>query len=177
MDAEHRRPLAAFVVVTVASALLLGQSFRSQSPSEDSPAATQTSARSTSSASASASPANGQVVEGVTPVPTTTPIVKSIGRAPMLLARGDDGQGISVGAVKDPADKQTDPVRTRDDDTSPGPQGQPGPPEPKPSGGPPPGSGNDGSPGNSGGHAQGPRGNHGTGHDGVLPTPPPHGPR
>jgi len=177
MDAEHKRPLAAFVVVTVASALLLGQSFRSQAPSEDSPAVTQTSGRSTSSSAPSGSPASGHAVEGITSTPPATRIVKSIGRTPMLLARGDGGLGISVGAVKDPAGKQTDPVRTRDDDASPGPQGQPGPPDPTPSRGPKADPDGDGSPGNSGDHSQGPRGNHGPGNDGVLPTPPSHGPQ
>lgn len=178
MDAEHKRPLAAFVVVAVASALLLGESLRSQSvpPADDGPAASRVSGQSTSSSGPSSSPASGQVVDGITPAPTT-PTVKSIGRAPMLMARDDDGLGVSIGAVRDPAGKQTDPVRTRDNDASPGPQGQPEPPEPKPSEGPPPDSDDDGSPGNSGGHSQGPRGNHGPRNDGVHPTPQSHGPQ
>jgi hypothetical protein len=175
MDAEHKRPLAAFVVVSATSALLLGQSLVSQSPSaDDRSAASQTSGRSNNSSAPSSSPASGQAVDGVTSTPNA-PTVKSIGRAPMLMARGDDGLGIAVGAVRDPSKKLTDPVPTRDKDASPGPQGQPGQPEPKPSGGPAPDTDEDGSPGNSGGHSQGPRGNSGPRGDGVLPTPQHHG--
>ena len=179
MDAEHKRPLAAFVVVTVASALLLGQSLNAQSSSDDPTTAAQVSGRSTGSTAPSGSPANGQAVDGITSTPPTAPTVKSIGRAPMLFARGDDGLGISVGAVTDPDTKQTDPVRTRDDDdATPDPQGQPGPPESKPSGGPiKEGEDDDGSPGNSGDHSQGPGGGHGPHNGGVHPTPPSHGPQ
>jgi len=103
MDAEHRRPLAAFVIVSTASALLLGQSLSSGSGSGDTarPAASRSVSGSTSPASSSADPANGHAVDGVTASPTYPP-VKSIGRAPMLTARGDDGLGVSTGAIHDP---------------------------------------------------------------------------
>lgn len=181
MDAEHKRPLAAFVVVTVASALLLGQSFRSQAPSEDSPAATQASGRSTSSSAPSSSPASGQAVDGVSATPgTATVTVKSIGRAPMLFARGDNGLGVSIGAVRDPAKQGTGPVRTRDDDGAPSPQN---PPEDTPVTPPKADPDGDGAPGKSGGRSRDPNGPHGPEgnpeprNDGVPPTPPSHGPR
>ena len=178
MDAEHKRPLAAFVVVTVASALLLGQSLSSQSPPDDDPpAASQTSGKSTTSSPPSSSPASGQAVDGVTSTPVTGRTVKSIGRAPMLYARGDDDLGVSVGAVKDPDSRQTDPVRTRDGDESSGPKEHPGPPDPKPSGGPTTDPDDDGSPGNSGGHSQVPTGPPGPRDNGVLPTPHSHRPQ
>lgn len=111
MDAEHKRPLAAFVVVSTASALLLGQSLSSGSGSSDTarPAASQSVPGPTSPASSSADPASGHAVDGVTAPPTYLP-VKSIGRAPMLMARGDDGLGVSTGAIHDPDD--TEPPKT-----------------------------------------------------------------
>lgn len=172
MDAEHKRPLVAFVVVSATSALLLGQSLLAQSPSDDKPpGASQVSGQSDSSSGPPSSPASGQAVDGVTSTPATH-VVKSIGRAPMLTAR-DDGLSVSIDAVKDPATKRTDPVKTRDHDGSPGPQGQPSPPEDKPATPPQSDPDGDGAPGSSGGHAQGPRGNNGNGprSEGVLPTP------
>lgn len=184
MDAEHKRPLAAFVVVSAASALLLGQSLLAQSapPADDRPATSQVSGQTTSSSGPSSSPASGQAVDGVTSTPTGL-TVKSIGRTPTLMARDDEGLGVSIGAVRDPATKPTDPVRTRENIASPGPQALPGPHEPKPSGKPPNGPDGDGSPGSSGGHSQGPRGNQGPPgtpgprNDGALPDPQQHGPR
>jgi hypothetical protein len=103
MDAEHKRPLAAFVIVSATSALLLGQSLSSRPESPDTTRQTASHATHQPSgpSSSSADPANGLAVHGVTASPTYTP-VKSIGRAPMLMARGDDGLGVSVGAVRDP---------------------------------------------------------------------------
>ena len=124
MDAEHKRPLAAFVVVSTASALLLGQSLSAGSGSGDTarPAASQSVPGPTSPASSSADPANGHAVDGVTASPTYLP-VKSIGRAPMLMARGDDGLGVSTGALHDPADPDDlEPPKTGGPAS--GPQGQ-----------------------------------------------------
>jgi hypothetical protein len=184
MDAEHQRPLAAFVVVSAASALLLGQSLLAQPapPAGDRPATSQASGQTTSSSGPSSNPASGQAVDGVTSTPTGH-TVKSIGRAPTLMAPGDDGIGVSIGTVPDRSKKPTDPVRTRENLASPGPQAHPGPHEPKPSGGPPTGPDDDGSPGSSSGHSQGPRGNQGPPgtpgprNDGMLPTPQQHGPQ
>jgi hypothetical protein len=177
VDAEHKRPFAAFLVVSAASALLLGQSLHSQAGpgGADRPAASQASGEATRQLSPSAGPANGQAVEGITAAPTYPP-VKSIGDAPMLMAREDDDLDIALGAVHDPDGKLSSPtggVRTGDsEDASPGPQGS-GPsetPEPGPSGGPD----EDGdSQGSSGGHSQGPDGKppRGPRNDDVLPTP------
>ena len=182
MDAEHKRPLAAFVVVTVASALLLGQSLSSQSPAgDDATTAAQASSRSNSSSAPSSGPDSGQAVDGVSATPgTATHTVKSIGRAPMLFARGDGGLGVAIGAVQDPAKERTDPVRTRDNPEAPSPQN---PPEDTPATPPKSDPDGDGAPGRSGGHSQGPKGPQGPEgkpeprNDGVLPTPQSHGPQ
>ena len=177
MDAEHKRPFAAFLVVSAASALLLGQSLHSQTgPSgADRPAASQASGNATKRSSPSGSPANGQAVEGITAAPKYLP-VKSIGPAPMLMARGDDGLDISMGAVQDSDGKLSSPaggVQTRNsDDSSPGPQGS-GPsetPEPDPSGAP---DEDDDAQGNSGDHSQDPDGlpPRGPRNDDGLPNP------
>jgi hypothetical protein len=161
MDAEHKRPFAAFVVVSATSALLLGQALIGGSESGDTaqPAASQTSGRSVTPSSPSVDPANGHAVDGVTPSPTYLP-VKSIGRAPTLMARGDDGVGVSTGAVRDP--DGTEPPETGGPAT--GPQGQEpsGTPHPTPSG----------EPGTDDGDAQGNDDNGTTG----PKSPPPHGP-
>lgn len=161
MDAEHKRPLVAFVVVSATSALLLGQALASGRETGDTarPAASHASPGSTHPASPSSDPANGHAVDGVTPTPTY-PVVKSIGRAPMLLARGDGGLEVSTGAVRDPDGTQP----PTSEGPAAGPQGQ----EPSETPGPTP----SGEPGSGDGDAQG---NGGNGTPGPK-NPPSHGP-
>jgi hypothetical protein len=181
MDADHKRPLAAFVVVSAATALLLGQSLHYQSGDSagNPPAASRASSKTTSQSSPSAAPANGQAADGITAAPTQ-PAVKSIGPAPMLMARGDDGLGIATGAVTDPDGKPaspTDGASARKEGDSQGP-GSTETPVPNPSGGPQPDPDDevDDSPGNSGSPPEGPKDKppRGPRNDDVIP--PPYGP-
>ena len=180
MDADHKRPLAAFVVVSATTALLLGQSLHHQSGDSagNRPAASRASSETTNQSSPSVAPENGRAVEGVTAAPTR-PAVKSIGPAPMLMARGDDGLGIATGAVSDPDGKPatpTDGASARDEGDSEG-SGPTEPPIPNLTDGPKPDPDeDDDSQGNGGSPPQGPKDkpSRGPRNDDVIP--PPHGP-
>jgi hypothetical protein len=182
MDADHKRPLAAFVVVSATTALLLGQSlhFQSGDSAGNPPTASRASSETTDQSSPSGALANGQAVDGITAAPTQ-PAVKSIGPTPMLMARGDDdGLGIATGVVGDPDGKQaspTDGVSARDEGDSQG-SGPTETPVPNPSGGPKPDPDDedDDSQGNGGSPPQGPTDKppRGPRNDDVIPHP--HGP-
>lgn len=100
MDAEHKRPLAAFLVVSAATVLLLGQSVLEQvHPTADRrPTAARVAGEITSSPSAT-----GRAVDPITARPRYWP-AKQIGPAPLILARGS-GLEVSTGAVRDPNGK------------------------------------------------------------------------
>jgi hypothetical protein len=183
MDAEHKRPLAAFVAVSATGALLLGQSLVTQPDPSDANRSTGSQATSepTTSSAPSGSPSNGKAVAGITAAPTYLP-VKSIGSAPKLMARDDDGLEVTVGAVRDPEGKPdlTGAVRTKDkDDQSPGPPDagpsetpEPEPSEsPEPSRGPKPDFDDFRPPGSSGSHFPGSKDDSGPGDDDGLPEP------
>lgn len=138
MHPEHKRPLAAFVLVTATSAVLLSQALFAAPSTPDAvrPASSGASSESTASPTGG-SPANGHAVDGVTASPTDLPVVvKTIGRPPTIIAF-DEVLDVSTGAIEDPA--PTAPPKAGG--TGPA-GGQPStPPEPTPTGEPDPGEG------------------------------------
>lgn len=154
MDAAHKRPLAAFVVVSLASGMLLGQAARETAPS---PTSTAVATAGGSDAPTPGGPASGGQVDATVGPTTGEPEAaeqKSIGRAPVLAPlRGPEVTVLisapmydpeaPVGEGETPTDEPTastgEPVATSGpddvptDEPSPDPDSSTDPEEPTPS--------------------------------------------